>query len=1240
MILKRVLSSILCIIMCISFFGMTVAEAYAVDDSAQKLFTVKDSIVKDGKITFTISLTTNVEGFGGTVIFAEYDNTVLKPSEDSAPACNDAGAQYLKGLYSHGNSITQENIYSIGYVNSSPETFTKVTPFFKLTFDIIDESHPLTTVNFYCKEFYSTDDPDSSITVGDGLKPIASFQSITTLEAPKLDSATLFSGGIRFSWQASEGATGYEIRRKTTESAWEMIAEVSADVLTYEDVVGLVSGETYTYSVKAVNGSGASLFDSTGVSAKYVSKPSITSLTNSIGGVEIKWSATPGADKYAILRREAGTNTWQVIIERSSVSSTVFKDTSVKNGKTYEYDINSKLGSFETALAFEGEKITYLESPTIISATNTVEGIEISWSSNDSAAYYDIYRKEIGKDTELVKYKTSTPCTYVDNNVEIGKAYTYSVMAVANNCGSAYSKTGYNITRVAGTNVTNLAQGTDNVTVFWAGVSKVDGYKIYRKTDSSSWELVGRAGKNDVMYKDTSVESGAMYYYAVAPFVGNSEGPKISSAESYYFLEAPSKVEAVNVKNGIKVSWGISKGAKEYELWRKDGENGTFALLTVISDASQTQYIDTDVEDGGIYRYSLQAISNIDKSNMSDFSPATMRIECVTGVKTSFVKSGISIVWNEHAKADKYRVFRNEKGTWHEVTDVSGTAYVDSDVKSGQTYAYAIKPIISEYVGGFDEDSVVFFEYLAPPSKITAKNTANSTIVSWNGADGAKNYELWRATVSSSGSVGKFSKIKTFGSGTASYEDKNVTSGQSYAYALYSLDGNVKSVSSAQAISTFLTAPTISKLANAYGGVSVTWKAVKGATSYNVYRKYSGDKSWTKLKNVSASKLSYLDSGVKNNEKVYYAVTAVAGKSTSTYVAKGLVYFAAPKLTVGNSDSGVSLSWDKISGSKSYYVYRKSADGKSWGRIATVTKTSYTDTNVSAGKTYTYTIRAYNGSVFSGYNTSGWSVKRLTTPKLTKIENKSNGVKITWGKVSGANSYYVYRKQSGDKSWTKLATVTSTTYTDKKAVSGSSYYYTVKAVSGKVVSSYNSKGLSVKFLSAPSVTSISNKTNGISVGWSSVKGASGYYLYRKESGAKSWTKIAELKGTSYTDKNVKNGKTYVYTLKAVSGSTTSSYNTNGWSMKFISAPKLSTPTSAKSGITVKWGKVSGASGYYVYRKIGSGSYQLIATVKNGSTVSYKDKNVKKNVTYTYTVKAYKGSTKSACNSGVKCTQKY
>ncbi len=84
-------------------------------------------------------------------------------------------------------------------------------------------------------------------------------------------------------------------------------------------------------------------------------------------------------------------------------------------------------------------------------------------------------------------------------------------------------------------------------------------------------------------------------------------------------------------------------------------------------------------------------------------------------------------------------------------------------------------------------------------------------------------------------------------------------------------------------------------------------------------------------------------------------------------------------------------------------------------------------------------------------------------------------------------------------------------------------------------------------------------------------------------------------------------------------------------VKYLTAGKISSLTNTSSGITVKWSKVSGASGYYVYRKTGSGSYSRIATIKSGSTVSYTDTAVKsKNGTsYTYAVRVYSGSTLSA-----------
>ena len=70
---------------------------------------------------------------------------------------------------------------------------------------------------------------------------------------------------------------------------------------------------------------------------------------------------------------------------------------------------------------------------------------------------------------------------------------------------------------------------------------------------------------------------------------------------------------------------------------------------------------------------------------------------------------------------------------------------------------------------------------------------------------------------------------------------------------------------------------------------------------------------------------------------------------------------------------------------------------------------------------------------------------------------------------------------------------------------------------------------------------------------------------------------------------------------------------------------------AKDGVNVSWAAVNGAQGYYVYRKTGSGSYSKIATT---TALSYLDKTAQAGTAYTYTVRAYNGSTLSSY-AGVK-----
>ena len=82
-----------------------------------------------------------------------------------------------------------------------------------------------------------------------------------------------------------------------------------------------------------------------------------------------------------------------------------------------------------------------------------------------------------------------------------------------------------------------------------------------------------------------------------------------------------------------------------------------------------------------------------------------------------------------------------------------------------------------------------------------------------------------------------------------------------------------------------------------------------------------------------------------------------------------------------------------------------------------------------------------------------WSEKlQLDDVILEDFINTETGVQINWRPVLNAIVYRIYRRRSGER-WGAIAhNITETSYTDTTAVEGETYYYTVRALNGKVIS--------------------------------------------------------------------------------------------------------------------------------------------------------------------------------------------
>lgn len=238
--------------------------------------------------------------------------------------------------------------------------------------------------------------------------------------------------------------------------------------------------------------------------------------------------------------------------------------------------------------------------------------------------------------------------------------------------------------------------------------------------------------------------------------------------------------------------------------------------------------------------------------------------------------------------------------------------------------------------------------------------------------------------------------------------------------------------------------PTSVKAVNGEKSIKVSWKKVKGATKYKVFR---GKKA---IKTTKATSIK--DFSIKSGKAYSYKVKAYKGKKASK--ASKTVKITRMNYTliknVNNGEGQVTLNWTKRTGANQYKLYRKTTG--SYSLLKNTTAVSYTDKNVVSGTKYTYKIVCYNTKTKT--KSQDCTAKSITyLDKVTGVfaqeATDTKSVAVKWDAVKGAASYTVYRLKAGDAAYTKLATSTSTSYKDTQlSVNPTAYMYKIVAVKG------------------------------------------------------------------------------------------------------------------------------------------------------------------------------------------------
>ena len=336
-------------------------------------------------------------------------------------------------------------------------------------------------------------------------------------------------------------------------------------------------------------------------------------------------------------------------------------------------------------------------------------------------------------------------------------------------------------------------------------------------------------------------------------------------------------------------------------------------------------------------------------------------------------------------------------------------------------------------------------------------------------------------------------------------------------------------------------------------------------------------------------------------------------------------------------DTTLVSSWKAPSGLSTadvYEIYKSSDEAPSgFEKIGdlSVNASSYSDSTLTGAQTVTYLIRTVDADTGNVADCYAEGTTAVTAPVFTAVTNMADGIRLSWKAVYGADGYILQRYRAAGIWDTLLQDTTELSYTDSAVTSGNIYKYRIAAVAGGAYGAWSAQASLIRLDSVS--LSLKNVKKGIRLSWSKAAGASEYRVYRKEKEGASWRLIAVKSPTArnYTDKSAKNAKKYIYFVQSVYADASTGITaygelaTSGTTFIRLKAPTVRSAVrlSSKNKAKVKWGKVSGVSGYQIKVKVGSKSYTY--NVSSASRVKKTVGHIKSGKSAKIYVRAYKKS---------------
>jgi fibronectin type 3 domain-containing protein len=456
---------------------------------------------------------------------------------------------------------------------------------------------------------------------------------------------------------------------------------------------------------------------------------------------------------------------------------------------------------------------------------------------------------------------------------------------------------------------------------------------------------------------------------------------------------APSGVSANGGANQVALSWSAVPNATAYNVYWSTQPGVTTQNGTKIS-ASTNSYLHSGLSAGTTYYYVITAlnssgegIASAQVSAATSQAPVATAPAAPTGVTATAGTKQVTVAWSPVSGATSYNVYW---GTSAGVTPANGTKIAGAsspavlqNLADSTTYYFVVTAVngAGESTSSVQVVATTVTPVPAPaapaaPTGLSAVGASMKATLTWAPVSGAVSYNLYWST-----STGVTPANGTRVAAVSSpYVLTNLAAGTTYYFVVTAVNAVGESAASAQASAVTSAAPPAVPAAptgvSALGGskqVTVSWPAVAGATSYNLYWSTSSGVNTSTGTKITGASSPYLQTGLAAGTSYYYVVTAVNGSGESAPSAQTTAATAAPVPVVPAAPTGVtatggtnqvSVSWSAVSGATSYNLYYSTASGVTVANGTKVTgvSSSYLLTGLAASTPYYVIVTAVNAT--------------------------------------------------------------------------------------------------------------------------------------------------------------------------------------------------------------------------------------------------------------------------------------